>query len=575
MGGLSRIPFPAGLRRAARAALHKPSLVARQPVAPQSEQIPGSGTPKPSRSREDELLEALPGVVRYRGRLARVRDDLLPPDVREANLRTAAEALEAAGIAYGLVPDGGLAHRVAISPGDRDAGLKAWSHACAGLPVYAQLLGDRGELGEVLAEALPEAVAAKEAERRPDAGPADEDPYHQVKGIRLYEPAVTSGRTLYFGPDHGCDLEFWEHSDSGTGGVAALRECPYGWWLPSLTATIPRRVGLRDYPVIDLLARGFPHDIDFPIDAVITWVDDADPAWRRRRDLAAADTDSGARSCVDHAEHRYRDRGELRYCLRSIAAYAPWVRRIFLVTDDQIPSWLATSHPQITVVQHRELFAEADRPPVFNSHAIESRLHLIPGLSEHFLYFNDDIFLGRPQQPQNYFLPSGLPKVFHDSRAVPPGVPDGMDDVFTASQKTTRQAVEEAVGRVYPHILAHAPYPLRRSLFAHVEDTMPGLLSATSRSVFRSATDVAPVTLAAHLGLADGQAVMGELAHAYISTGRADEIERLSGMVHDRWPDAFCLADDESITLSAQEQQRVVTTFLEAYFPVASPYERA
>ncbi|MFI7360209.1 stealth family protein [Streptomyces avidinii] len=575
MGGLSRIPLPVGLRRVARAALGKPSLVARQPAAPQREQIAATGPREPSRSREDELVEALPGVIRYRGRLARVRDDLLPPDVREASLRTAAEALEAGGIAYGLVPDGGLAHRLAIAPGDRDAALKAWAHACAGLPVYAQLLGDGGNLGEVQVETLPDAVAAKEAERRPDADPADEDPYHKVKGIRLYAPAVTSGRTLYYGPDHGCDLEFWEPSDSGAGGVAALRETPYGWWLPSLTATGTRREGSRDYPVIDVLARRFPNEIDFPVDAVITWVDASDPAWRRRRDLAAADMDNDARSGVDHADHRYRDRGELRYCLRSIAAYAPWIRRIFLITDDQLPSWLATEGPRITVVQHRELFSGTDHLPVFNSHAIESQLHRVPGLSEHFLYFNDDIFLGRPQQPQNYFLPSGLPKVFHDSRAVPPGTPDSTDDVFTASQKTTRQAVEEAVGRTYPHILAHTPYPLRRSLFAHVEDTLPGLLSATSRSVFRSAADIAPVTLAAHLGLADGRAVTGELAHAYVSTGSRDEIERLPDLVRDRWPDAFCLADDESTTLSAREQQQVVTTFLEAYFPVASPYEKA
>ncbi|MFE0578306.1 stealth family protein [Streptomyces sp. NPDC058874] len=575
MGGLSRIPLPAGVRRVARAALRRPALVGRQPAASQRERIAAAGPREPSRSREDELLEALPGVIRYRGRLAHVRDDLLPPDVREANLRIAAEALEAGGVAYGLVPDGGPAHRVAIAPGDRDAALKAWAHACAGLPVYAQLLGDGGELGEVLAESLPDAVAAKEAAHPQTGGPADGNQHPPVRGVRLFMPAVTSGRTLYYGPDHGCDLEFWDPSDSGSGGVAALRECPYGWWLPSLTATATRKVGSRDYPVIDDLDRRFPHDIDFPVDAVITWVDASDPAWRSRRDAAAAGTDDGARSGVDHAEHRYRDRGELRYCLRSIAAYAPWIRRVFLITDHQVPSWLAVDHPGITVVDHAALFAEGDHRSVFNSHAIESRLHRVPGLSEHFLYFNDDIFLGRPQQPQNYFLPSGLPKVFHDSRAVPPGPPDGTDDVFTASQKTTRQAVEEAVGRTYPHILAHTPYPLSRSLFGHVEDTLPGLLSATSRSVFRSATDVAPVTLASHLGLADGRAVTGELSHAYVSTGRADEIERLPDLVRDRWPDAFCLADDESTTVTALEQQRVVTAFLEAYFPVPSPYERA
>ncbi|WP_328619652.1 stealth conserved region 3 domain-containing protein [Streptomyces sp. NBC_00354] len=571
MQGLSRLPLPVGLRRIVRT-LRRPGGVPKQPDATQRERT-GSGSQAPppgGRTREDELLEKLPGLVRHRGRLARVRDDLLPACARDAGLNAVAEALEAAAVPYGLVPDGGLRHRVAIAPDDRAAALKACAGAFAGLPVYALLLGDAGEAGEVLAEALPEAVAARES------GPAD-PPHPKIKGVRLFQPVVTSGRTLAYGPDTGCDLEFWEAADSGTGAIAGLRETPYGWWVPTLEATSTLRVGERDHPVVDAFAGRFPDDIDFPVDAVITWVDAADPAWRRRRDhaAAAAEAGTGVHTLVDHAENRYRDRGELRYCLRSIAAHAPWIRRVFVVTDDQTPSWLATDHPQVTVVDHRELFADSAGLPVFNSHAIESQLHRIPGLAEHFLYFNDDIFLGRPQRPQNYFLSSGLPKVFHDRRAVAPDAPSDDDDVFTASQKATRHAVEQAVGRTYPHILAHTPYPLSRSLFAHVEERLPGRLTTTSRSVFRSADDLAPVTLASHLALADARAVEGELLHAYVSTGRTDEIDRLPGLAADRWADAFCLADDDAGPgLSPREQQRAVTAFLEAYFPVPSPYEK-
>ncbi|MFK0216767.1 Stealth CR1 domain-containing protein [Streptomyces vinaceus] len=582
MQGLSRLPLPVGLRRIVRT-LRGPAGVPRQPDATQRERTGNVGrvAPPPGRAREDELLARVPGLVRHRGRLSRVRDDLLPAGARDANLSAVADALDAAAVPYGLVPDGGLRHRVAIAPGDRAAALKACAAAFAGLPVYAGLLGDGGGGGagdgdgagafaEVLAESLPEAVAAQE-DRRPHE-PA-EAPHPKIKGIRLFQPVVTSGRTVAYGPETGCELEFWEAADSGTGAVAGLRETPYGWWVPTLEATSTRRVGDRDHPVVDAFAGRFPDDIDFPVDAVITWVDASDPAWRRRRDRAAAGVTGSAP--VDHAENRYRDRGELRYCLRSIAAHAPWIRRVFVVTDDQTPPWLATEHPQVTVVDHRELFADPAGLPVFNSHAIESQLHRIPGLAEHFLYFNDDIFLGRPQRPQNYFLSSGLPKVFHDRRAVDPAAPGDGDDVFTASQKATRHAVEQAVGRTYPHILAHTPYPLSRSLFTHVEERLPGRLATTGRSVFRSADDLAPVTLASHLALADGRAVEGELHHAYVSTGRAEEIERLPALAADRRSDAFCLADDDTAPgLTPQEQQRAVTAFLEAYFPVPSPYER-
>ncbi|MFD3780226.1 stealth family protein [Streptomyces sp. NPDC058612] len=597
MSGIRRYLNWAGLRRLARV-LGRPGGVPRQPSAHERERTgPGDGAAAAPRGpgREDEILTALgaaEGVVRYRGRLAVVRDDLLPAGLRAANLRAAAEALEAADIGYGLVPDGGLSHRVAIAPGRRDAALTACAEAFTGRPVYAELLGDGGVLATVLAETLPAAVASAEAAAQDGA------PRPGVKGIRLHQPVVTSGRTLHLGSDHGCDLEFWDAPDSGAGGVASLRETPFGWWVPSLAATGTHRVGDREYPVVDALARRFPDDIDFPIDAVITWVDASDPAWRRRREQAAvaaaaaaavlAQVPSGAGApdadlpapdacaapAVDRGEHRYRDRGELRYCLRSIAAHAPWIRHVFLVTDDQVPAWLAADHPGITVVDHRDLFAEPDVLPVFNSHAIETQLHRIPGLAEHFVYFNDDIFLGRSQRPQNFFLPSGLPKVFHDDRAVPPSSPDSEDDVFTLSQRATRRAVESAVGRTYPRILAHTPYPLSRSLFEHLEERLPGGLTGTSRSVFRSATDIAPVTLAVHLALADGHAVEGELAAAYVSTGHADELERLGDMVHHRESDAFCLADDAGTGLSPQAQQRAVGAFLEAYFPVPSPYER-
>ncbi|WP_406073283.1 Stealth CR1 domain-containing protein [Streptomyces virginiae] len=599
MQGIRRLPLPAGLRRLARTVRRRGGIPPQPGPAGPERTTDRPARRGPATDREEELLATVANLVRHRGRLALVRDDLLPADARDANLRSLAEALEAAAVPYGLVPDGRLTHRVAIAPGDRDAALKACAAAFTGLPVYARLVtaDDRAEdaradaRADVLAEDLPAAVDAAEAAPDPGEGdlPTDEAPRPApVRAVRLHHPVVTSGRTLTYGPETGCDLEFWEAPDSGEGAIATLRETPYGWWVPSLSATATHRVGDRDYPVVDCFSGRFPDDIDFPVDAVITWVDAADPAWRRRRDRAARAADpsaAGRDPGIDLADNRYRDRGELRHCLRSIAAYAPWIRHVFLVTDDQAPHWLDTDHPRVMVVDHRELLTDPDAPEVFNSHAIESRLHRIPGLAEHFVYFNDDIFLGRPQRPQDYFLPSGLPKVFHDRRAVDPGSRAG-DDVFTSSQKVTRQAVEEVVGRTYPHILAHTPYPLTRSLFTHVEELLPGRLAATARSVFRSTDDLAPVTLASHLALARGHAVEGHLVHTYVSTAHHDVIDKLPPLAAERAHDAFCLADDEDAPteaadraadrtgLTATQQHNIVAAFLEAYFPVPSPFER-
>ncbi|MFB7268131.1 hypothetical protein ACFCXH_39245, partial [Streptomyces nojiriensis] len=259
MQGVHRLLLPAGLRRLART-LRRPGGVPPQSGPAGRERI-GARIPSSSglTSREAELLASVPGLVRHCGRLVTVRDDLLPADARTASLRSVAEALEAAAVPYGLVPDGGLVHRVAIAPGDRAAALKACAAAFAGLPVYARLLTADGEAGDVLAEDLPAAVESVETGK--DGVDGKESAHTaRVRAVRVHRPVITSGRTLRYGPETGCDLEFWEAPDSGEGALAVLRETPYGWWVPSLAASTTRRIDDREYPVVDCFSSRFPDD---------------------------------------------------------------------------------------------------------------------------------------------------------------------------------------------------------------------------------------------------------------------------------------------------------------------------
>jgi hypothetical protein len=535
----------------------------------------------PQRLREDELAAAHPGLVRHRDRLAEVRDDLLDPQARQANLAAVAEALDAAGVRYLLIPDRGTRYRLGVLPGGRAAALAAVAVAFRGTPRYAALLGHGRVHGTVLAESLPDAVAEHETLPPPPEVPEGEEPPpapeppEAVKGVRLYQPVVTGGRTLYYGEEHGCDLEFWDTTGTSAGGVASIDETPYGWWLPSVEAAGTVRVGERDYPVAEAFLHDLPDDVRFPVDAVFTWVDDADPVWQRRRAAARAEllgepAPGQVDTAHDDGDHRYRNHDELRYSLRSLAMYAPWIRRTFLVTADQVPSWLDAEVPGLTVVPHRDLLPGG---PVFNSCAIETGLHRIPGLAEHFLYFNDDMFLGRPVRPEDFFLGSGLPRVFRDSRMIPPstGTPD--PDVYVAGQQTTRALLEAEHHRVYSRVLAHVPYPLRRSLLEEAERRWPDELAATGRSAFRSAGDVAPVTLALFHAQLGGRAVDGRLVHEYWAVDRAADRERLARLLAERDVDAFCLADGAGDGTPAEEQGRAMAEFLAAYFPVPGPFE--
>ncbi|WP_318552241.1 stealth family protein [Kitasatospora fiedleri] len=393
--------------------------------------------------------------------------------------------------------------------------------------------------------------------------------------MRLYRPVVTSGRTLHYGEQHGCDLEFWDAADTRAGGVASIDETPYGWWLPSLEAAGSIRIGERDYPVAEAFLHDLPEAVRFPVDAVFTWVDDADPAWQRRRAAVRAELFGGTSpelvdTAHDDGDHRYRNHDELRYSLRSLAMYAPWIRRIFLVTADQVPSWLDTEVPGLTVVPHRDLLPGG---PVFNSCAIETGLHRIPGLAEHFLYFNDDMFLGRPVRPEDFFLGNGLPKVFRDTRIVPPSTGTTDPDVYVAGQQNTSALLEAEHGRIYTRVLAHVPYPLRRSLLEDAERRWPVELAATGRSAFRAADDVAPVTLALFHAQLGGRAVDGRLVHEYRAVDCVEDRERLARLLAERDVDAFCLADGTGDGTPAEEQGRALSAFLAAYFPVPGPFE--
>eukprot|EP00727_Mastigamoeba_balamuthi_P004638 m51a1_g14172 putative n-acetylglucosamine-1-phosphotransferase subunits alpha beta-like (770) ;mRNA; f:22617-25887 len=160
-----------------------------------------------------------------------------------------------------------------------------------------------------------------------------------------------------------------------------------------------------------------------PIDVVYTWVNGTDP--RHKADLARAKSamlgpaagacsSNSTAKCLKDAESasRFQDNEELRYSLRSVEKYAPWVRHIWLVTNGQIPSWLDTSNPRITVVTHEQIFQNKSHLPTFSSPAIEAHLHRIPGIAEKFIYLNDDVMFGAPVWPDDFYTEAEGQKVY-------------------------------------------------------------------------------------------------------------------------------------------------------------------
>jgi len=146
------------------------------------------------------------------------------------------------------------------------------------------------------------------------------------------------------------------------------------------------------------------------IDAVFTWVDGNDIDWISRKSNFLNDNPEKLQNKKVNSKGRFFDNDELKYSLRSIYQFAPWINNIYVITDNQTPKWLNIDHPQINIVDHKEIFESKDLPS-YNSMAIEMNLHKINGLNNFFLSFNDDFFIGRMTSPEDFFQ-NGKPKLF-------------------------------------------------------------------------------------------------------------------------------------------------------------------
>jgi hypothetical protein len=509
--------------------------------------------------------ERLAVLVDRGAQIALVRPTASPLGLREANLELVVSALEAAGIDHFAVR-GTSEFRacLAVSAADRERVGGALARARATTPVYVAR------------------CEGPDAHQRPALGGSRRGrrACAEASAVRVGMVWRDPGGSLSLGLEYGCDIEFWRHEGDRlvaprpnriTEDVAADA--------PRVLVPVSRLTGFaalhtrrtRAVRTIAPCAVPLPEDVRFPVDVVYTWVDGNDPAWLARRGQYG----DGGYHTESANPARYISRDELRYSLRALEQHAPWVRRIFLVTDQQRPQWLDTRHPRITVVDHTEIFDDQQALPTFNSHAIESRLHHIDGLSEHFLYFNDDMFLGRPVTPQDFFLSNGMTRVFLSPSQVPQWELSLGDRPVDAAGKNNRRILEASFGSTIVQKMRHAPYPLRRSVLFEIEREFVEAHRGTTLSRFRSATDISiPSSLYHYYAYFTGRAVPSDIQFAYLDLARPEIQRRLGILLARRDRQAFCINDTISDGLDVDRQSRMLTRFLQAYYPIPSPFER-
>jgi hypothetical protein len=262
---------------------------------------------------------------------------------------------------------------------------------------------------------------------------------------------------------------------------------------------------------------------DARIDAVITWVDGDDPRHMAKR---LRYQPLSARNANAINPHRWACNDELGYCLRSIANHAPWIGRIWIITDAQKPDLSqlpAALIDRIAIVDHLTLFAGFESAlPTFNSLAIETLLWRIPGLAERFVYFNDDVFLTGPLSPGDVFCDDApvLRGSWVDQRAIAADPASSSDPVLLNALTQINAAGLAGFGPDRMFRAAHVVHPLRRSILAQLFDRHRGAFVANLGHRFRCVSQFLPQGLHNHACIAAGQAVLHTSAdHLHLRTG--------------------------------------------------------
>lgn len=320
-----------------------------------------------------------------------------------------------------------------------------------------------------------------------------------------------------------------------------------------------------------------PHvlDVEGPIDIVYTWVDGSDPAWSRRKKVAEGTVDEEEFNDTAANFSRYASRDELLYSLRSVEYYANWVNHIYIVTDQQIPDWLNTDHPKITVVDHTEIFSDPSVLPVFNSHAIESQLHHITGLSEKYLYLNDDFFFMRPVEPTLFYTGNGLSRFFPSTAPLDIDPASARDLPVLSAAKRNRAYMIENYGRVVTNKFKHTPQPQLKSVLQEMEAEHPDLFAGVAASQFRHPEDFSIPSALYHFdAYVRGKAIDSRIKYAYMDIARPDAelyLQRLSRRTN---LDVLCLNDTNTTEDDKDRLDQLLRGFLDKRFPVPSTFER-
>lgn len=263
---------------------------------------------------------------------------------------------------------------------------------------------------------------------------------------------------------------------------------------------------------------------DIVVDAVITWVDGSDPIHKSKMEKFIENKKSINKKSI---RMRYDQVNEIEFAVKSILKYAKFVRNIYIVTDNQIPSFLANTEkakkdfPNVFIVDHKTIFEGYHQYlPTFNARSIATMLHRIPNLSEYFLVFNDDFLLLREVQEKDFFL-NGKPVIRGFWRPLDENVLSKKIKQFYV--KVFRLKKENKAGHFKAQQLAakklgftkffktqHVPFPTKKSTLKNFFNINKEDFEHNIKYKFRHATQFLTESLMNHLAIKNNNFILKE-----------------------------------------------------------------
>ena len=312
-----------------------------------------------------------------------------------------------------------------------------------------------------------------------------------------------------------------------------------------------------------------------PVDVVYTWVNHDDPDWKAAYqaakslgDLSRADT----KSADGDALSRFHSNDELRYSLRSVAQNLPWVNRIFVFSNCAPPDWFDPGQDRLVWVRHEEVIP-AEFLPTFNSHVIESYLHRIPGLSEAFLYQNDDVIIAHPLPRRFFFEPSGISRSFLEPYGMVSGPVTPGDADYRNAARNSAALIRQAFGFAPTRLHLHTTFALRRPVLAEIEERFADTFRTMRGNHFRDPGDVNVTSfLYHHYAIATGRAVVAEIASVLVKNL---DLRWRTMLRNTARPEVqiYCI-NEGGATAPSRQWHRAVSRLLAERFPDPAEWER-